>query len=250
MAFGAHPDDVELSFGATIARLTDAGARVTIADLTAGERGSRGEAATREREAAEAARTLGAERICLGLPDLGLSGEDPDQRRTIVGAIRQHRPEIVLAPHPNEGHPDHRAAARLIELAAEEARFWRSEAPGERHVIDQLLFAWPAAGADQSGGAGGGGELGGGLVVDVTATFERKRGALLCYGSQFSSEEGPETRLAGGEFLEVVEARARIAGAAIGVRYGEGFGWRGALALVPALAAWIGRNQSPAESSP
>jgi bacillithiol biosynthesis deacetylase BshB1 len=243
LAIGAHPDDAELSYGATIARLTALGERVTIVDLTAGERASRGDRETREREAAEAARLLGAGRVCAGLPDQGLVGEDLEQRRTLVEIIREHRPRIILAPHPAEGHPDHRAASQLVELAAEEARFWRSAAAGERHVVDQLFFAWPAAGADQSGGAGGGGEMGGGVIVDVGGFLPHKLDALRAHGSQFAAGEGPETRLASSGFLDLVEARARVAGAAIGVKYGEGFLWRGALALTPWLAVWIGSGQ-------
>lgn len=240
-AFGAHPDDAELSFGATVARLAGAGARVVIVDLTAGERGSRGDPERRAREAAAAAHELGAAgRECLGLPDLGLCSDDPTQTRTIAEALRRLRPALVLAPHPEEGHPDHRIGSGLIERACLEARLWRADAAGERHLVEQLLFAWPAAGAEQGGGAGGGGRLGGGLVVDVSATFAAKRSALACYESQFGSGPGPETRLSHEGFLDLVEARARVAGAAVEARYGEGFTWRGALRWGGGLAAWLG----------
>lgn len=247
LAVGAHPDDVELSFGGTLARLARAGVRVGIVDLTAGERGSRGDAAARAAEAAAAARVLGAAgRECLGLPDLGLLPDDPTQVRAVTEALRRWRPALVLAPHPEEGHPDHRAGSGLIERACLEARLWRSAAAGERHVVDQLLFAWPAAGAAQGGGAGGGGGLGGGLVVDVSGSFAAKRAALECYASQFGDGPGPETRLARAGFLELVEARARVAGAAVEASHGEGFTWRGALRLSPELAAWLGAGEGEA----
>ena len=240
LAVGAHPDDAELSFGGALARLTAAGARVVVLDLTAGERGTRGDAETRAREAAESARVLGVTREGLGLPDLGLTTGDPAQTRAVVEALRRHRPALVLAPHPEEGHPDHRQASALVERACFEARLAKADAAGARHVVDQLLFAWPAAGASQAAGAGGGGGLGGGFVVDVTETFARKRRALECYGSQFEPSPGPATRLSAPDFLELVEARARIAGAAIEARYGEGFTYRGALRLASGLAAWLG----------
>lgn len=240
LAFGAHPDDAELAYGATLARLALAGVSVRIVDLTAGERGSRGDRATRAREARESARVLGVERECLELPDLGITSDDPRQVRALVEAIRRMRPRLVLAPHPEEGHPDHRLGAGLIERACLEARLAGAEGAGERHVVEQLLFAWPAAGAAQGGGAGGGGGLGGGLVVDVTATFEQKRAALSCYGSQFDPGPGPATRLSSPDFLELVEARARVAGAAIEARYGEGFTWRGTLRLSSHFASWLG----------
>jgi LmbE family N-acetylglucosaminyl deacetylase len=77
-------------------------------------------------------------------------------------------------------------------------------------------------------------------VVDVTETWARKRRALECYRSQFEPGPGPETRLTAPGFLELVEARARVAGAAIEARYGEGFTYRGALRLASGLAAWLG----------
>jgi LmbE family N-acetylglucosaminyl deacetylase len=76
--------------------------------------------------------------------------------------------------------------------------------------------------------------------VDVTDTFAVKLAALECYASQFGEAPGPETRLARADFLGLVEARARVAGAAIEARYGEGLTWRGALRIVPALAEWLG----------
>jgi bacillithiol biosynthesis deacetylase BshB1 len=241
VAFGAHPDDAELAYGATLARLAAAGARVVIVDLTAGERGSRGDPERRAREAAAAARELGAAgRECLGLPDLALRPDEPAHTRAIAEALRRLRPAVVLAPHPEEGHPDHRIGSGLIERACLEARLWRADAAGQRHVVEQLLFAWPAAGAEQGGGAGGGGRLGGGLVVDVGPTFAAKRAALACYESQFGAGPGPETRLARAGFLELVEARARVAGAAIEAAFGEGLTWRGALRADGALAAWLG----------
>ena len=243
LAVGAHPDDAELSFGATLARLASSGVAVTILDLTNGERASRGDPPTREREAAEAARVLGVTREGLGLPDLGLRKGSHEQIRAVVEAVRRHRPALVLAPHPEEGHPDHANASSLVERACYEARLARADASGPRHVVEQILFAWPGAGAAQGAGAGGGGSLGGGFVVDVSESFATKRKALACYRSQFGAGgSGPQTRLSDPGFLDLVEARARVAGAAVEARYGEGFTYRGALRLSAALAAWLGTS--------
>jgi bacillithiol biosynthesis deacetylase BshB1 len=243
LAVGAHPDDAELSFGATLARLAAAGASVVILDLTHGERASRGDPPTREREAAESARVLGVTREGIGLPDLGLRKGSHEQIRAVVEALRRHRPALVLAPHPEEGHPDHAHASSLVERACYEARLGRADASGPRHAVEQLLFAWPGAGAAQGAGAGGGGPLGGGFVIDVSESFATKRRALACYRSQFGSQgTGPQTRLSDPGFLDLVEARARVAGAAVEARYGEGFTYRGALRLSPALAAWLGAS--------
>jgi bacillithiol biosynthesis deacetylase BshB1 len=240
LAFGAHPDDAELAFGATLALLAGRGVRVRIVDATAGERASRGDPAARAREAAASTLALGVEgREGLGLPDLGVRADDPAQVRAVAELVRRRRPVLVLAPHPEEGHPDHRALARLVERACLEARLWRADMAGERHVVEQLLFAWPGAGAEQGGGAGGGGPLGGGMVVDVSESFAAKRAALLCYATQFGEGAGPGTRLAGTGFLELVEARARVAGAAVEAGYGEGFTWRGAARPDGPLAKWL-----------
>lgn len=229
LVVSAHPDDAELSFGGLVAAAVERGLAVVLADATRGERATRGDAATRAAEAAEAARRLGVKaRLQIGLPDLGLAAHDLGQRRAVVELVRAQRPQLVLGPHPEEGHPDHQALSRLLRDAVEEARIGGSPAAGERHAVRQLLFAWPAAGADQSGGAGGGGALGGGAVVDVSHTFARKLEAIAAYASQFATP-GAATRLSGGSFLELVEARARLAGAAVGVRYGEGVCWRGAV---------------------
>lgn len=237
LALGAHPDDAELAFGGVLAAYAAAGRRAVVVDATRGERGTRGDAATRAREAEEAARRLGlAARRTLELPDLGLSAGDPEQRRALVAVLRAFAPRLVLAPHPAEGHPDHGALAELARQAVEEARFAGSLSGGAPHAALLLLHAWPAAGADQSGGAGGGGAFGGGVVVDVSAHFATKRHALEAYASQFTPGPGAVTRLSGGDFLALVEARARVAGAAIGVRFGEGLVWRGA-APADALAA-------------
>lgn len=243
LAVGAHPDDAELAFGATLARLASSGVRAVILDLTNGERASRGDPATREREAAESARVLGVTREGLGLPDLGLRKGSHEQITAVVEALRRHRPALVLAPHPEEGHPDHAQASALVERACYEARLAKADASLPRHAVEQLLFAWPGAGAAQGAGAGGGGSLGGGFVVDVSESFATKRKALACYRSQFGSQgPGPQTRLSDPGFLDLVEARARVAGAAVEAKYGEGFTYRGALRLTPALAVWLGTS--------
>jgi LmbE family N-acetylglucosaminyl deacetylase len=247
LAFGAHPDDAELAFGGTLARLAAQGVLTVVVDCTAGERASRGDVEIRAREAADAARALGvAARESLALPDLGLRADDPVQVRAVVECVRRHRPVLILAPHPLEGHPDHRAASALVERAVLEARLARADATGTPHAVQQLLFALPGAGGDRGGGAGDGGALGGGLVVDVSESFERKQAALRAYRSQFESGPGAVTRLSAPGFLELVEARARVAGAAIGARYGEGFTWRGALRMVTPLAALLGADAARA----
>ena len=116
--FGAHPDDVELVAGGLAALLASHGHRVGIADLTRGERGTRGDADERAAEAAAAARELGvAWRGSLGLPDLGLGRGDRAQLAAVVACLREHRPGLVVAPDEHDAHPDHVEASHLVARA-------------------------------------------------------------------------------------------------------------------------------------
>ena len=118
LAFGAHPDDVELSAGGTLAKLTAQGKRCGVVDLTRGELGTRGSAALRDEEAAKAASILGlVHRENLGLAD-GFFQEDEASIRAVVAAIRRHRPAVVLANALADRHPDHGRAAELVARAS------------------------------------------------------------------------------------------------------------------------------------
>ena len=241
LAVGAHPDDVELGCGATVARLARGGLRVGILDLTAGEMGTRGDVEARASEARAAAAALGvAWRHCLSLPDGGLKGEDDGQLAAVVGALRAAAPRVVLAPDDRDPHPDHAAAAALIQRGAflagvakyrpEHGSRWR---PG-------LLLAYP--GPRQL--------LTPALVVDVTAAYPAKRAALAAHVSQFDPGAGAATHLASGHFLAAIEGRDRACGNLIGAEFGEGLAAPGALAAdeLAWLFAW--RVPGPGPQSP
>ena len=116
IAFSPHPDDVELSCGGTDARMSDAGYKTAIVDLTMGELGSSGSSETRIAESRKAAESLGVSfRSNLHLPDGHLSSHDNDQIMALVESIRTHRPALILAPYWESRHPDHGEASRLIE---------------------------------------------------------------------------------------------------------------------------------------
>jgi len=228
--FGAHPDDVELVSGGLAALLASHGHAVGIVDLTRGEAASRGTPEGRAREAAAAAKLLGvAERSNLGLPDLGLDRSDRVQLRAVVGAIRAHRPVLVVAPHYDDAHPDHIEAAHLIARACYVSGLARFDAPGERHRPARVLFALYRTARPPR------------LVVDVSAVWERRVAALAAHRSQLGSDEGgggasPATYLTHPDFPAEVEARARSFGSLIGVRYGEGYRMRGPVAIRDARA--------------
>jgi len=236
--FGPHPDDVELTCGGLAALLAAHGHAVGIVDLTRGEAASRGTPEGRAKEAAAAAKLLGvSERMNLGLPDLGLDRSDRAQLRAVVGAIRTHRPQLVVAPHHDDEHPDHVEGAHLIARACYVSGLARFDAPGERHRPARVLFALYRTARPP------------GLVVDVSAVWERRQAALAAHASQLGTDSAggsAATYLTHPDFASEVEARARNFGALIGARYGEGYRLRGPVAIRDARAL-IG---APAGSAP
>src|SRR6266487_995662 len=159
--FGAHPDDVELSSGGLAALLAAHGHAVGIADLTRGERASRGTPEERAREAADAAKALGiAKRVNLGLPDLGIDRADRAQLASVVTLLRGERPRLVVAPDSDDPHPDHVEGSHLIARACYVAGLARFEAAGERHRPERVLYALYRGTARAH------------LVVDVTPAWE------------------------------------------------------------------------------
>lgn len=223
LCFGAHPDDVELTCGGLVARLSAHGHRVGIVDLTRGERGTRGDVATRAREASEAAEILGAAtRVSLGLPDCGLDRHDAGQLRAVVECLREHRPGLVVAPDRHDDHPDHVEASHLVASAVYLAGLAGHGHPaqqgpaGERHRPERLLFALYRSTKEPH------------LLVDVSEVWERRMAAIRAHKSQLDPGAGASTYLTAEGFLESVEARARAWGAASGVRHAEGFRVRGA----------------------
>jgi N-acetylglucosamine malate deacetylase 1 len=214
-AICAHPDDAELVMGGTIARETARGRRVCLVDLTRGESGSRGTPQTREAEAAEAARVLGAaHRESLGLPDARLA-DLPEQRDVVVAALRRLRPRIVLLQHWEQRHPDHAAASRMIYAAAFLAGL-RNHRPdlGPAFRPTKLVYAATMTEAN---------DLRPSFVVDVSAVWETKLRAIAAFASQFTKAPDETAEQPLDRFRDAVELAGRRHGQRIGVRYGEAF---------------------------
>jgi len=228
LAVGAHPDDVDLGCGATVARLANRGLRVGILDLTAGELGTRGDVTLRRREAESAGEALRAAwRSCLGLPDGGLRLEADDQLAAVVGMLRTAVPRAVLLPHPGDPHPDHVSAAGLVVrgvFLAGLAR-WRAELGSASRPRLLLTYPGPRQLFEPV------------VVVDASAVYERKRAALAAHASQFEPSAGPPTHLSSGHFLAAIEGRDRACGNLIGSEFGEGFGAVGPISAEE--VAWL-----------
>ncbi len=225
LAFAAHPDDVELFAGGTVALLVSQGYRVGIVDLTRGELGSRGSVEAREREASAAAGILGIHaRVNLGFPD-GDIANTPERRIEVVRQIRRHRPRILLVPAPDCRHPDHPAAARLVTDAVFPAGLvkvrttldGRPQDPWRPHHVLHYMQSIPFEPT---------------LVVDVTPVWDTRMRALRAFSSQVhdptyeASPEEPETFISHPAFVDWIEARSRTWGYRIGATYGEPFLYR------------------------
>lgn len=226
LAIGAHPDDVELGCGGTLAALAAAGRRCGILHLTRGEAGTRGTPEEREAEAREAATTLGAVAVdFLNCGDGSFRLGEPEEE-ALISKLRQWRPEILLGPAPADRHPDHGRAHALVAAAAFYAGLAR-RGRGEPHR-PAAIYAYMQH--DQFEPR---------FVVDVSSVWERKLAALAAYHSQLhqqstdqhESREEPATKVSSPEFRAAIEGRARHFGQLIGTEFGEPFWSRGPLAV-------------------
>lgn len=213
LAFGAHPDDVEISCGGTLLKHIELGYKCGIVDLTKGELGTRGSGEIRLKEAEKSKQILSVSvRENLGFAD-GFFVNDKDHQLSIIKMIRKYRPEIVLANSVHDRHPDHGKGAKLVADACflsglikidtnQEA--WRPKAV--YHYI-QDEFIQPD------------------LTVDITPYFDKKIEAILAFSSQFYDPESdePETPISGKEFLEFLRGRAATVGRPIGAKLAESF---------------------------
>lgn len=208
LAFGAHPDDVEICCGGFLLLAGDRGQRAGIVDLTRGELATNGTPEIRAVEAADAAEVLGlAVRENLALPDGGLLADDPVQLAALVGALRRHRPTIALAPWTEARHPDHAATGRLAERAAffSGLRNYRPDLGAPWRPLRWLAYAERVDTRPD-------------LVVDTSDVQDRKWAAVACHRSQFGGRETILTRSLG---IDAFTVRDRYWGASIGVAHGE-----------------------------
>jgi len=221
LAFGAHPDDVELFAGGTLAKLSGLGYRTGIIDLTRGELGTRGTPATRAREAREAARLLDvAVRENLRLPDGSLEA-DAASRLKVIRVLRKYRPMIVLAHHWEDRHPDHVSASRLVTEAAHHAGLSRIRTGHERFRPSAVLYYMIPSTLSPS------------FIVDVSDVAEKRTAAIRAYRSQLfdPASSAPATYLSHPAFVTQIEAIHRYFGALIGRSVGEAFFVKGALEI-------------------
>jgi len=218
LAFGAHPDDVELGCAATIAKEISLGKKVGIVDLTRGELGTRGSAELRDKEAAKAAEILGVSvRENLGFAD-GFFLNDKKHQLEIIKMIRKYQPEIVLCNAIDDRHIDHPKGSELVSNASFLSGLIKIETELEgvlqekwrpKHVYHYIQ--WKNIEPD--------------FVVDVTGFVDKKVASVLAYSSQFFDPKNnePETPITSKNFTDSIAYRAKDLGRLIGVDYAEGF---------------------------
>ncbi len=220
LAFGAHPDDVELGAGATLAKEIANGKKVGVIDLTRGELGTRGSAEIRDQEAAKAAGILGVSiRENLEFAD-GFFVNDKQHQLEIIKMLRRYRPEIVLCNAIEDRHIDHQKGGDLVSdacflsgLVKIDTRFEGTEEWQEPWRPKRVYhyIQWKNLEPD--------------FVVDVSQFIEKKTEAILAYSSQFfdPGSDEPETPISSKNFIDSVTYRARDLGRMVGVEYAEGF---------------------------
>uniref|UniRef100_UPI004048BCF2 bacillithiol biosynthesis deacetylase BshB1 n=1 Tax=Mariniflexile sp. TaxID=1979402 RepID=UPI004048BCF2 len=220
LAIGAHPDDVELGCGATLAKEVANGKKVGIIDLTRGELGTRGTAETRDLESKEATKILGVSvRDNMEFAD-GFFVNDKYHQLELVKMIRKYRPEIIICNAIDDRHIDHGKASKLVSdacflsgLIKIDTKDSNSDAWQEPWRPKQVYhyIQWKNLEPD--------------LVVDVSGFMETKMKAVLAYKTQFYDENSkePETPISSKNFTDSIEYRARDLGRLVGVAYAEGF---------------------------
>ena len=218
LAFGAHPDDVELGCAGTILKEVALGKKVGIVDLTRGELGTRGSAEIRDKEAAAAAAILGVSvRENLAFRD-GFFVNDEAHQLEIIKMIRKYQPEIVLCNAVDDRHIDHPKGSQLVSdacflsglirnttsLDGEEQKAWRPK-------VVYHYMQWKNLVPD--------------FVVDITGYVEQKTTAILAYSSQFydPNSKEPESPISSKNFLESLNYRSRDLGRLTGLEHAEGF---------------------------
>ncbi len=221
IAFGVHPDDIELSCAGTLLVEKNNGKKVGIIDLTQGELGTRGTAETRKEEAANSAKILGVNtRENLEMAD-GFFRNDEQNQLKIISVIRKYKPEVILCNAPEDRHPDHGRSAELVNNAVFLSGLQKIKTKGDKdgeqnawrpkyifhYIQDRYLTP--------------------NFVIDVSEVFDKKIESINAFATQFFNAElskgGPQTYISSPEFLESVINRAKMFGKMIGVKYAEGF---------------------------
>jgi len=226
LAFGAHPDDIELYAGGTLAKMAAFGYAVGGMDLTRGELGTRGTPAIRAKEAHTAGGILGLrirENLRFADGDVTVT---PATRLKVIRVLRKYRPKIVLTHYWDDPHPDHVHTSRLITEAVHHSGLAKIETGQERHRPPVILYFKLPLGMTPS------------FVVDISDYADRRKAAIAAHKSQLydPDDDGLQTILSRPDFLTHVENRHSWYGTLIGKSKGEAFYFKDMLEIIDPLA--------------
>lgn len=216
LAFGAHPDDIEIFCSGTIRKLIKNHKKAAVVDLTYAELSTRGNLKLRAEETEKANKVMGLEhREILGIPD-GNIELNWENKLKVIYAIRKYRPKVVLCPYLDCRHPDHQKTGMLVKEAFHNAGLVKIETfdkdvKQEPFRPDHLFYFMEMVDFIPS------------FVIDISDEFDDKMKSIRAFKSQFFSEDDPGTQtfISQKSFIEYIEARARYWGFKIGVKYGE-----------------------------
>ena len=216
VAFGAHPDDIELFCGGTLIKLGSQGHKIGVISLTQGELGTRGSAEIRSQEFQEAATLLKlSTHKILDIPD-GDVAVNWENKLKIIREIRTYQPAVVFAPYWKDRHPDHENTSNLVREAAFLSGLKKIETDQQAHRPYKVIYypCWF--------------EFRPSFVVDITECHDQKIKAMQAYRSQFDHPDkkkfgDEETLISRPEFLEEITTRDRYYGSSIGTTFGEPF---------------------------
>ncbi len=216
MAFGAHPDDIELMCAGTLIKLKRMGYKTGVVSLTKAELGTRGTPEIRKQENENSARILGLSvNKMLDIPDGGVFNTE-ENRIKVIEQIREHQPDILFVPYWETRHPDHGNTSVLVKEAAFLAGLKNIDT-GQKHFRPaKLIYYMEMYDFEPS------------FIVDVSDSFEDKVKAIQSYNSQFHNPDKPfnskdATYISSPQFLQSIIARGQYWGNKIGAIYGEPF---------------------------
>jgi bacillithiol biosynthesis deacetylase BshB1 len=216
LAFGAHPDDIELTCAGTIIKLGSMGYKTGVVSLTHGELGTRGSAEIRAREFEAAGKVMGLSvHKMLDIPDADIAVTQENKLK-VIGEIRAYRPRIVLAPYWRVRHPDHGHTSDLVREAAFFAGLKKIDTGQDAFRPYKVMYYAERFEFQPS------------FIVDISDAHEKKLRAIEAYQSQFHNPQKhkfgeTETNISRPEFLDAIITRDKQYGSYIGVKFGEPF---------------------------
>jgi bacillithiol biosynthesis deacetylase BshB1 len=229
LAFGAHPDDVELFAGGTMAKMANLGYSTGVVDMTRGELGSRGTPALRKKESDKAAKILGLkvrENLCFADGDIAITSKT---RLKVIHILRKYCPKIVLTHYWDDKHPDHVNTSRIITEAVHHSGLAKIKTGQARYRPPVLLyFKIPAYVAPS-------------FIVDISDYIGPRDAAIGAYRSQLfnPSSREPSTNLSHPNFLMHIDNIHSYYGTLIGKQKGEAFHIKGVLEIEDLIAHFV-----------